>query len=71
MLNSVKHETVNAHKYKNIKNFGLLQAGSDKPRMLFFPLINFKMPTIVGWHFNIYNQKKKSCSVELSMKKVL
>ena len=22
--------------------------GSDKPRMLFFPLINVKMPTIVG-----------------------
>ena len=23
-------------------------SGSDKPRMLFFPLINVKMPTIVG-----------------------
>ena len=22
--------------------------GSDKPRMLFFPLINVKMPTVVG-----------------------
>ena len=22
--------------------------GSDKPRMLFFPLINFKMPKVVG-----------------------
>ena len=39
--------------------------GSDKPRMLFFPLINVKMPTIVGiltfnncWHFNIYEQEK-------------
>ena len=39
--------------------------GSDKPRMLFFPLINVKMPTIVGiltfmsncWHFNIYEQE--------------
>ena len=25
-----------------------LVLGSDKPRMLFFPLINVKMPTIVG-----------------------
>ena len=33
--------------------------GSDKPRMLFFPLINVKMPTVVGscWHFNIYDQE--------------
>ena len=51
MLSSVEHEILNAHKYKNIKKFGI-----DKPRMLFFPLINVKMPKI-------------SCSVELSMKK--
>ena len=44
--NSVEHELLNAHEYKNIKKFDFL--GSDKPRMLFFPLINFKMPTIVG-----------------------
>ena len=31
---------------KDIKKFGFL--GSDMPRMLFFPLINVKMPTIVG-----------------------
>ena len=47
MLNSVEHEILNAHKYKNIKNFGLF-SGLDKPRMLFFPLINVKMPTVVG-----------------------
>ena len=46
MLNSVKHEILNAHKYKNIKNYNFL--ASDKPRMLFFPLINDKKPTIVG-----------------------
>ena len=46
MLNSVEHEILNAHKYKNIKNFGFL--GSVKPRMVFFPLIRVKMPTIVG-----------------------
>ena len=47
MLNSGEHEIFDAHKYKNIKksNFFL---GSGKPRMLFFLLINVKMPTIVG-----------------------
>ena len=29
-----------------VKKFGFL--GSDKPRMLFFPLIHVKMPTVVG-----------------------
>ena len=46
MLNSVEYEILNAHKYKDINKIGFL--GSDKPRMLFFPLINVKMPTIVG-----------------------
>ena len=46
MLNSVEHEIFNANKYKDIKKFGFL--GLDKPRMLFFPLKNVKMPTIVG-----------------------
>ena len=47
MLNSVEHKIVNAHKYINIKKFGFF-SGSDKPIMLFFLLINVKMPTIVG-----------------------
>ena len=47
MLNSVEHEILNAHKNKNIKKFSFF-SGSDKPRMLFFMLINVKMPTIVG-----------------------
>ena len=47
MLHSVEHEILNAHKYKDVKKFGIF-GGSDKPRMLFFPLINVKMPTIVG-----------------------
>ena len=54
-------------KDKNIKKFGCL--GSDKPRMLFFPLMNVKMPTIVG--ILTFMSRKISCSVELSMKKVL
>ena len=46
MLNAAECKISNAHKYKNIKKFGFL--GSDKSRMLFLPLINVKMPTIVG-----------------------
>ena len=47
MLNSVEHEILNVHKYKNIKKFGIL--GSDKPGMLFiFMLMKVKMRTIVG-----------------------
>ena len=33
-----------AHTYKNIKKFSFF-SDSDKPRMLFFLLINVKMPT--------------------------
>ena len=47
MLNSVEHEILNADKLKNIKKVGFF-LGSDKTRMLFFPLINVKMPTTVG-----------------------
>ena len=39
---------------KNIEKFGYL--GSDKPRVLFFTLINVKMQTFVGI-FNIYEQE--------------
>ena len=54
--------------YKNIKKLGFF-LGSDKPRMLFFLLINVKMPTIVS--ILTFMSRKFSCSVELSMKKVL
>ena len=46
MLNSFEREMLNAYKRKILRNSAFL--GSDKPRMLFFPLINVKMPTIVG-----------------------
>ena len=69
MLKRVEHEILNAHKYKNIKKSNIF-LGSGKPRMLFFPLINVKNANNC-WHFNIYEQEKISCSVELSMKKVL
>ena len=46
MLTSAEHKIWNAHTYKISRNSAFL--GSDKPKMLFFPLINVKMPTIVG-----------------------
>ena len=56
MLNSAEHELLNAHNYENIKEYGIFHL--DKPRMLFFLLINDKMPTKNCWHFNIYGQEK-------------
>ena len=53
MLNSIEHENLNAHKYKNI-NKNQLFLGSDKPRMLFFLHINVK----ICWHFNFYEREK-------------
>ena len=47
MLNSAEHEFLNVHKYKNVKQVSFF-SGLDKPIMLFFLLINVKMPTIVG-----------------------
>ena len=47
MLNSAEHEILNTHKYENIKKLSFF-SGADKHIMLFFLLINVKMPTIVG-----------------------
>ena len=47
MLNSFEHKILYAHKYKKYQGIRFF-LGSDKPRMLFFPLINVKMPTIFG-----------------------
>ena len=47
MLDSAQYGILNAHKFKNIKKLSFF-SGSNKPRMLFFSLINVKMPTIVG-----------------------
>ena len=44
MLNSVEHENLNVISL-NIKKFSFF---SDKPCMLFFLIMNVKMPTIVG-----------------------
>ena len=56
LLNSLEHEISNAHKYKNIKKFSFF-SDSNKSRMLFFLLINVKMPTIVGI-LTFYQQEK-------------
>ena len=47
MLNSAEHEILITHKYKKIRKLNIFQA-QTKPTMLFFLLINVKMPTIVG-----------------------
>ena len=47
MLCSAEHEILKARKYGNYQEIQHF-SGSDKPRMLFFLLINVKMPTIVG-----------------------
>ena len=47
MLNSAEHEILNAHKYKRIMKFGLFRLRQAYPNAI-FPLINVKMPTIVG-----------------------
>ena len=41
-------------------------SGSNKSRMLFFLLINVKMPTIVGI-LTFMSRKKISCSIDMSM----
>ena len=46
-FNSVEHEILNAHKYKNIKKFGLFKAQLSL-ECYFFPLIHVQMPKIVG-----------------------
>ena len=46
MLNSVEREILMLIRIIVSSNSAFL--GSDKPRMLFFPLINVKKPTIVG-----------------------
>ena len=48
MLSSAEHEILKDHKYKNISRNSAFLSGSNKPRMLFFLLINVKMPIIVG-----------------------
>ena len=41
--------------------------GSDKPKMLFVPLINIKMPTVIG--ILTFMDRKFLCLAEMSMAK--
>ena len=47
MLNSDEHKILMLISIKNKQEIRLF-LGSDKSRMLFFPIINVKMPTFVG-----------------------
>ena len=62
---SMKFQMLISIKDQNIRLF----SGSDKPRKLFFPLINVKMPTFVG--ILTFMSRKNFMLIELSMKKVL
>ena len=60
MLNSAEHETneiIYAHNYKKYQEIQIFFSGSDKPRMLFFLLLNVQMPTVVGI-FSFMSRKK-------------
>ena len=48
VLNSAVHEILNAHKFKSVKKFIILQTQISLECYLFFLLINVKMPTTVG-----------------------
>ena len=47
VLNAAEREILNAHKYRKYQEIQLF-ACTDKRRIIFFPPINVKMPTIVG-----------------------
>ena len=47
VIKNSEHEISNGHKSIRISRKSAFQ-GSDKPKMLFFLLINVKMPIIVG-----------------------
>ena len=68
MLNSVEHEPLHGHRYKNIKKFSFFQTQVSR-ECFFFLLINVKMPAMFG--ILTCMSTKISCSIELSMKKVL
>ena len=58
MLKSAKNECLNANKYKKYKEIRHSSC-SDKPRMLFFLLINVEMPTTVG--ISTFMSRKLKC----------
>ena len=67
MLNSAEHEILIAHKYENIKQYSIFQAQISL-EMLFFLLINVKMPKIAGILTFMSRKNFMLNWVELSMK---
>ena len=63
MFISATHDISNAKRYKNILKFSLTSV-SDKPKIVYFLLINVEMPLIVGI---LKFMSMISCSAELSM----
>ena len=63
MLNSLEHEISTALrlKYQQIKNC----LGLSPSDVVFIMLVNVKMPTLVCWHFNIYEQDKFRAQLSL------
>ena len=53
VLNSVEHEILNAHKYKNIKKFGLFKA-----QLILECYFSRSYMLEYCWHFNIYEREK-------------
>ena len=55
VLNSVEHEILNAHKYKNIKKFGIFKAQLSLE--CYFSR-SYMLNANNCWHFNIYERGK-------------
>ena len=62
MLNSIEHEILNAHMYKKYQEIQLIFLGSDKPRMLFSPLINVTRALHVGANARLWLHLENSKS---------
>ena len=57
MLNTTGHEFSTAHTNREMLKSKIFPAFKLSD-VVFILLINVKMPTIVCWHFNIYEQDK-------------
>ena len=53
VLNSVEHEILNVHTYKNVKKFGLFKA-----QLSYFSRSYMLKCQHMCWHFNIYERGK-------------
>ena len=65
MFNSAENEILNARKYKNIKKFNIFQTQIS---LECYFSCSCMLKCQLLWHFNIYDQRKISCSAKFSMK---